>query len=93
MRSVKLFLFLLALAVSALFAGNTWHGVRYERLQREVKNMEEEQKEWLERNKKLIAGLAVFSSPGRIEKLAGQLGLVQRDRPGFVLSGEREYRE
>ncbi len=93
MRSVKLLLFLLVLVVSALFAGNTWHGVRYERLQREVKNMEEEQKEWLERNKKLIAGLAVFGSPVRIEKLAEQLGLVRKDRPGFVLSAENEYYE
>ena len=32
--------------------------------------MEASQNEWLERNKKILAGISLFSSPERIENLA-----------------------
>ena len=60
----------LVLLVTALFFLNTWQGFRYETLRRQVMRLEVEQKDWLEKNKKLIAALAVFSSPERIEGLA-----------------------
>ena len=38
--------------------------------------MEEEQKDWLELNKKLVAALAVLGAPERIERIAArELGL------------------
>lgn len=63
---------LLILAVIALFFLNTWQGFRYEQLKRSVRELEIEQKDWLERNKKVIAALAVMSSPARVEALARQ---------------------
>jgi len=49
-------------------------------MEREVGLFEAEQKDWLEKNKKLIAGLAVFRSPARIEKIAEEsLGLNKID--------------
>lgn len=71
----------LALLVISLFFMGTWQGFRYQQLVRELRLMEEEQKTWLEENKKLIAGLAVFSSPERIEHIAReQLQLNRIDR-------------
>jgi hypothetical protein len=45
-------------------------------LEGEVEALEREQKNWLEKNKKVIAALAVLSSPERIKSLAvDSLGL------------------
>ena len=64
------------LASLSLFFLNTWQGSRYQKLEREVQRLELEQKNWLEQNKKVIAALAVLSSPERIKNLAeGSLGL------------------
>jgi cell division protein FtsL len=68
--------FLLILAFLTVFFLNTWQGFRYQELEREVQRLEQEQKGWLEENKKVIAALAVLSSPGRIRSLAEEsLGL------------------
>jgi len=68
--------FIMILAVLSLFFLNTWQGFRYQELERGVGRLEQEQKNWLEKNKKVIAALAVLSSPERIKNLAeGTLGL------------------
>ena len=68
---------LLILAFLFLFFINTWQGFRYQVLEREVQRLEQEQKNWLEKNKKVIAALAVLSSPERIRSLANDsLGLM-----------------
>ncbi len=68
--------FIMILAVLSLFFLNTWQGFRYQELERGVGRLEQEQKNWLEKNKKVIAALAVLSSPERIKNLAeGSLGL------------------
>jgi len=66
----RLSILIVALLVAFLFFMGTWQGFRYQQLVREVRMLEEEQRSWLEKNKKLIAGLAVFSSPERIEHIA-----------------------
>jgi cell division protein FtsL len=66
----RLSILFVALLVVSLFFMGTWQGFRYQQLVREVRALEEEQKSWLEKNKKLIAGLAVFNSPERIEHIA-----------------------
>ena len=68
--------FLMILAFLSLFFLNTWQGFRYQDLERGVKRLEQEQKNWLEKNKKVIAALAVLNSPERIRTLAeDSLGL------------------
>jgi len=70
----------LTLIIPILFFVNVWQGFRYERMKREIGLFESVQKDWLEKNKKLIAGLAVFRSPARIEKIAeSKLGLKKID--------------
>ncbi|HEQ71205.1 MAG TPA: cell division protein FtsL [Spirochaetia bacterium] len=49
---------------------------QYRSLEREVRLLEDQQKEWFEMNKKLIAGISVLRTPERIEKIArDELGL------------------
>ena len=70
-----LFILMILTFLSVYFL-NTWQGFRYQELEREVRMLEEEQKNWLEKNKKVIAALAVLSSPERIRSLAvDSLGL------------------
>ncbi|MBN1836920.1 MAG: cell division protein FtsL [Spirochaetales bacterium] len=76
MRLKRFALVLFVLFLLFFFYLNTWQGYRYERLKAQVAALEREQKDWLERNKRLIAGLAVLSSPSRVAELAEtELGL------------------
>lgn len=81
------FVFALAgslLAVAMLFL-NVWQSFRYNSVVSEVTALEKEQKRLLELNKRLIAGRAVLSSPGRIDELArDELGLEKRDPTDII---------
>lgn len=70
MRFQRLAVVAFVLFLLSFFFLNTWQGYRYERLEAEVETLERDQKDWLERNKRIIAGLAVLSSPNRIARLA-----------------------
>lgn len=77
-------LFCSVLVVSMLFL-NVWQSFRYNRVVEEVAALEEEQKRLLEQNKRLIAGTAVLSSPGRIDEIAREeLGLEKRDPKDII---------
>ena len=59
---------------------NAWQGYKYAQLAREIRRMESEQKNWFEENKKLIAAIAIFSSPARVDRSAREeLELTKRD--------------
>jgi hypothetical protein len=72
-------LYVLALTLP-LFLGVSLRQFRnYAALQREVRSLEVTQEEWVESNKRLIAGIALFSSPDRIEHIAvEELGLTRK---------------
>jgi cell division protein FtsB len=81
MRLKRLIIVAFVLFLLSLFSLNTWQGYRYERLKAEVAVLEREQRDWLDRNKRAIAGLAVLGSPARISELAqSKLGLVKPGR-------------
>ncbi len=70
----------LAVVVPLLLFLNVWQGYRYEQMRREVARLEEQQRAQLEENKRLVASIAVLSSPARIEKIAREdLGLQRID--------------
>ena len=53
-----------------------WQSNRYQNLVKEMVRLEQTQKEWIESNKKLVAGIADYSSAQRIDDIAkNQLGL------------------
>jgi len=86
---VKRFHFMTALAAVILAVGmlflNVWQSFRYNRIVNEVTALEREQKRLLELNKRLIAGTAVLSSPGRIDEIAkDELGLEKQDPTNII---------
>jgi hypothetical protein len=91
-------LLLAALAVLGVFFLNTWQGFRFQVQEREVKRLEQEQRDWVEENKKIVAAMAILSSPARLQRLAeSRLGLRRLDadremklRLGGAAGGQNE---
>ena len=67
-RYALLYFFVLTIPVFLGLAA--WQSVRYAELDRTVRRLEAVQEDWVESNRKLIAGIAVLSSSGRIEQVA-----------------------
>ena len=80
-----LLLYLIVLTIPLLLGLNAWQSSRYTSLQSEMKRLEDAQGEWVESNKRLIAGIAVLSSPKRIEHIARTELDLQKIRPENVL--------
>ncbi len=49
-----------------------WQVYQYESVKNEIALLEEEQSELFEKNKQMVANIAILSSPARIEKLAAE---------------------
>jgi len=62
-----------------------WQSVQYTKLDRNVKTLEAVQEDWVESNKKLIAGIAILSSSKRIEQIAVNDLELTKIRPEYVL--------
>jgi len=74
----RVLLYLMVLAVPAFLGLTAWQFARYADLERELFRMEKTQEEWVEANKRLIAGITILSSPERIERIArDDLGLIK----------------
>ena len=74
----KVVVLVLVLTVPVFLSLETWEALRYRRLQSEVQELMEEQREWIETNKRVLANISLFRSPARIEKLAlEELGLTE----------------
>ncbi len=81
----RLFLYAMVVTIPLMLGLDSWQAVRYVRLEFQVRKLEAEQREWLESNKKLIAGIAILGSAERIERIAREeLGLRKAD-PESVL--------
>jgi cell division protein FtsL len=78
MRHLAL-LYLLTLTLPLFLGLSVWEARRYGELQREVRRLDVSQEEWIEKNKRLIAEIALLSSAERIEKIAiNQLRLSKK---------------
>jgi cell division protein FtsL len=76
----KLVMIIAACTVPAFFFLQVLTAYHFQSLEREVRTLEKEQKDWFEKNKKIIAGISVLRTPERIEKIAqDELGLEQID--------------
>lgn len=70
---------LLIASIPAFVFINIYQTYSYQSLQQSVATLETQQKNWLEHNKRIIAGIAVLSSPQRIDQIAkDKLGLKQQ---------------
>lgn len=67
----------LLLLVSLLFL-NVWQSYRYEESLRVLRVMEQEQQEWVEKTRRIMAAEALLASPDRLDQLAqDELGMEQ----------------
>jgi cell division protein FtsL len=72
----RIFFYVMVLTIPLFLGVIAWQSSRYVSLEREVSRLEDAQAEWIESNKRLIAGIAVLSSSERIEFIAQkELGL------------------
>ncbi|MDR2433639.1 MAG: septum formation initiator family protein [Treponema sp.] len=78
-------LYAVALTIPLFFALTIWQSNRYAALKQEIKRLEEAQADWVESNKRLIAGIAVLSSPERIEHIAQNELELSKIKPEDVL--------
>jgi cell division protein FtsL len=70
---------LLIITLPVFVFANVYQTYSYQQLDQTVAAFEDQQKAWLEHNKRIIAGIAVLSSPERINEIAkDKLGLVQK---------------
>jgi cell division protein FtsL len=60
---------ILTLLVPCFLLLEVWGVFRYDKLGNEVAKIEQEQSDWIERNKKTILGIAYYSSPERVNKI------------------------
>ncbi|MDR2942844.1 MAG: cell division protein FtsL [Treponema sp.] len=78
-------LYLVAVTLPLLLALIAWQSNRYQNLSRELTRLEQTQAEWIESNKKLIAGITEYSSPYRIEYIAVNQLELRKIRPEYLL--------
>ncbi len=77
--------YLLAASIPLMLCLNVAQASRHAKLLAEVRSLEKAQREWVEENQRLIAGIAVLSSAERVESVAkNDLGL-SRVAPERVL--------
>ena len=81
----RFFFYCLVLSVPVFLALTAWQSSRYGDLERELKKLEKTQEEWVENNKRLIAGITFLSSPERIEHIARDDLILRKRRPEEVL--------
>ena len=78
-------LYFIVLSIPLFLGLTVWQSVQYRELDRHVRHLEAIQEDWLESNRKLVAGIAVLSSSARIEQVAQQDLLLPKILPEDVL--------
>jgi len=77
----KLILLILTFSVPMMFFLSVHQVYRYQQLEKDVAALRETQQELFEGNKRMIANIAILSSPKRISRLAVEtLNLQRNDR-------------
>ncbi|TFG64492.1 MAG: hypothetical protein E4H36_02845 [Spirochaetales bacterium] len=94
----KKWLLILICLVPLFVFMNVYQVFRYRQVKTEIGFLEAEQQDLLENNKRIIAGIGVLQSPGRIDELAGkELDLKKTVTEGtlriIVPAGEGEGNE
>ncbi len=75
----NVWIYIIAISIPLCLGFNAWQAEQCAKLSREIDQLEETQTEWIECNKHLISGIALFSSSERIERIAvNELGLVKK---------------
>jgi cell division protein FtsL len=78
-------LYFIALTLPLFLGLTVWQSTRYSGIKEEINRLEKVQADWVESNKRLIASIAVLSSPERIEYIARNELDLSRILPEDVL--------
>ncbi len=81
----RILLYAIALTIPLILGLDSWQTARYARVDAELQALEEQQREWLESNKRLIAGIAVLGSSQRIEAIARNELKLRKVEPEAIL--------
>jgi len=88
MKINKIVLLVLACTIPAFFFMQVLQSYQYLSLEKNIRLLEEEQKGWIEKNKKLIAGISLLSTPERIDTIArDELDLKKIDSSDIIRIG------
>ena len=76
---------MIILVIPVLLYLNVWQAFRYRVVETEIGLLEEQQQEWIEKNKKVIVGIEVLGAPSRVDTLAAEIdGLRRNDLPTAI---------
>lgn len=81
----KLIIIFLTLIVPLMIFLEVWGVFLNQKISNDIVKLEREQNEWLEENKKLIAAIAVYSSPERVEKIVKEELDLKKIKPGNIM--------
>ena len=88
----RVLIFLLTMLLPVFLFLEMWSNYQYNQLEDEIVVLEDEQIDWIEKNKQIITGIAVYNSPERIEQIAEEeLELVPQDnwdKMEIIVEGE-----
>jgi len=85
MKKKYLLLYFMAFTIPIFPGLLVWQSNRYHNLKSEIARLEQTQGEWVESNKRLIAGIAEYSSPQRIESIAVNQLDLRKIQPEYLL--------
>ena len=85
MKKQNPLLYFAALTIPVFLGLIVLQSVRYQNLNTEIKRLEQTQTEWLESNKRLIAGIAEYSSCERIDQIAQSQLDLRKIQPEYLL--------
>jgi len=80
-----LLLYFIVITIPLCLGLLVWQSNRYQNLEKEIERLEQTQNEWIESNKRLIAGIGEYSSPERIENIAKDQLDLQKIPPEYFL--------
>jgi hypothetical protein len=76
---------LIIFVIPVLLYLNVWQAFRYRVVETEIGLLEEQQQEWIEKNKKIIVGIEVLGAPSRVDTLAAEIeGLHRNNLPTAI---------
>ena len=78
-------LYFLIISIPVFLGLLVWQSHRYRDISRELTRLEQTQREWVESNKRLIAGISEYSSPQRIEYIARNQLDLRKIQPEYFL--------
>ena len=80
-----LFFYFAVISIPLFLGLCVWQSNRYQGLKLEMDRLEQAQADWVERNNRLIADIAVHSSPERIERYAKNNTDLRKIQPEDIL--------